>query len=92
MLRNIVLCNERMLFRLFVARFLTVAQLRSLYQTIKDFSGTFLLFMLSCRDLVDEQLQHAFVAQLVKATQRTLLRKMVQGNHMIITGLTTSDC
>jgi hypothetical protein len=87
MLREVVLCNESMLFRLFVARFLTVAQLRSLCQTSKDFSGTFLLCVLSCRDLVDEQLQHAFVARLVKANKRTLLRKIVQGNYMIITGL-----
>jgi hypothetical protein len=43
--------------------------------------------VLSCRDLVDEQLQHAFVARLVKANKRTLLRKIVQGNYMIITGL-----
>jgi hypothetical protein len=84
MLRDLVLCNNSMLFRLFVARFLTAAQLRSLCQTSKDFSGTFLLCVLSCRDLVDEQLQHAFVARLVKANKRALLQKIVQGNHMII--------
>jgi hypothetical protein len=66
---------------------LTVAQLRSLCQTSKDFSGTFLLCVLSCRDLVDEQLQHAFVARLVNANKRALLQKIVQGNHMIIPGL-----
>ena len=87
MLREVVLCNESMLFRLFVARFLTVAQLQNLCQTSKDFSGTFLLCVLSCRDLIDEQLQHAFVARLVKANKRTLLQKIVQDNHMIITVL-----
>jgi hypothetical protein len=87
MLRDLVLCDESMLFRLFVARFLTAAQLRSLCQTSKDFSGTFLLCVLSCRDLVDEQLQHAFVARLVKAKKRALLQKIVHGNHMIIPGL-----
>ena len=56
-------------FCLFVARFLTVAQLRNLCQASKDFSGTFLLCVLSCRDLVDGQLQHAFVARLVKASK-----------------------
>jgi hypothetical protein len=91
MLREVVLCNESMLFRLFVARFLTAAQLRSLCQTSKDFSGTFLLCVLSCRDLVDEQLQHAFVARLVKANKQTLLQKIVQGNHMIIRGLEQAE-
>ena len=62
-------------------------RLRNLCQTSKDPSGTFLLCVLSCRDLIDEQLQHAFVARLVKANKRTLLRKIVQGNNMIITGL-----
>ena len=38
MLREVVLCNESMLFRLFVARFLTAAQLRSLCQTNMSFS------------------------------------------------------
>jgi hypothetical protein len=91
MLREVVLCDEGMLFRLFVARFLTAAQLRSLCQTSKDFSGTFLLCVLSCRDLVDEQLQHAFVARLVKANKRALLQKIVQGNHMIISGLEQAE-
>jgi hypothetical protein len=87
MLRELVRCNESMLFRLFFTRFLTVAQLRNLCQTSKDFSGTFLLCVLSCRDLIDEQLQHALVARLVKANKRTLLQTIVQGNHMTITGL-----
>jgi hypothetical protein len=91
MLREVVLCNESMLFRLFVARFLTAAQLRRLCQTSKDFSGTFLLCVLSCRDLVDEQLQHAFVARLVKANKRAVLQKIVQGNHMIIPGLEQAE-
>ena len=87
MLREVVLCNEGMLFSLYVAPFFTVAQLRSLCQTSKDFCGTFLLSVLSCRDLIDEQLQHALVARLVKANKRTLLQTIVQGNHMTITGL-----
>jgi hypothetical protein len=87
MLREVILCDESMLFRLYFARFLTVAQLRSLCQTSKDFSGTFLLCVFSCRDLVDEQLQHAFVARLVKGNKRTILQKIVQGNHMSIHGL-----
>ncbi len=86
-MRDLVLSNEGMLFRLYFTRFLTAEQLRSLCQTSKDFSGTFLLCVLFCRDLVDEQLQRAFVARLVKANKRTLLQKIVQGNHMIITGL-----
>ena len=88
---EVVLFNEMMLLRLFVARFLTVAQLRSLCQTSRDFCGTFLLCVLSCRDLIDEQLQHAFVARLVKANKRTLLQKIVQGNHMIIPELEQAE-
>ena len=84
MLQDLVLINERMLFRCFVARFLTVAQLRNLCQTSKDFSGTFHLCVLSCHDLIDEHLQHVFVARIVKDNKQTLLQKIVQGNHMII--------
>jgi hypothetical protein len=87
MLQDLVLCNEGMLFQSSVSRFLTVAQLRNLCQTSKDFSRTFLLCVLSCRDLIDEQLQHAFVARLVKANKRALLQKIVKGNNMIIPGL-----
>ena len=47
-LQDLVLSNEDMLFRSSVARFLTVAQLRNLCQTSKDFFGTFLLCVPSC--------------------------------------------
>jgi len=48
LLQDLVLFNEGMLFQSSVARFLTVAQLWNLCQTIKDFSGTFLRCVPSC--------------------------------------------
>ena len=39
------------------------------------------------RDLQDEHLQDAFVVRLVNANLQALLRKIVDGNHMVIPGL-----
>jgi hypothetical protein len=66
---------------------LTVVQLRNLLLTSKDFRGLFIPCVPFSRDLLDEQLQDAFVVRLVNANHQALLRKIVDGNHMIIPGL-----
>ena len=67
MLRLLVLCDDKMLFQLCVARFLTVVQLGNLCRTSKDFCGMLIPRVPFSRDLQDEHLQDAFVVRLVNA-------------------------
>ena len=87
LLRELVLYDEKRLFQLFVARFLTVVQLGNLCRTSKDFCGMLTQCVPFSRDLQDEHLQDAFVVRLVNANLQALLRKIVDGNHMVIPGL-----
>jgi hypothetical protein len=86
MLRLLVLC-DKMLFQLCVARFLTVVQLGNLCRTSKDFCGMLIQSVPFSRDLQDEHLQDALVVRLVNANLQDLLRKIVDGNHVVIPGL-----
>jgi hypothetical protein len=87
LLRELVLYDEKRLFQLFVARFLTVVQLGNLFLTSKDFCGMLIPCVPFSRDLRDEHLQDAIVVRLVNANLQALLRKIVDGNHMVIPGL-----